>query len=85
MRECWQPHICMATWRTLLTTLPEERCAYMGTQYTHLGFYVQAPFRYGILTRQMQMFNEAMSAVRASVEWLFRDIINFFFFLIFGF
>ena len=53
--------------------------AYMGTQCTHLGFYVQAPFRYGILTRQMQMFNKAMSAVRAFVEWLFRDIINFFF------
>ena len=38
MRECWQSHICMATWRTLLTTLLEERCAYMGTQCTHLGF-----------------------------------------------
>ena len=26
---------------------------------------------------QMQMFNEAMSAVHTSVEWLFGDIINY--------
>ena len=29
----------------------------------------------------MQMFNEAMSAVHASVEWLFGDIINYIKFL----
>ncbi|CAH3037188.1 unnamed protein product, partial [Porites lobata] len=35
---------------------------------------LQAPFRVGILTRDMEMFNESMSAVRSSVEWLFGDI-----------
>ena len=38
MRVCRQSPICMATWRTLLSNLPEERCAYMGTQRTHLDF-----------------------------------------------
>ena len=84
MRECWQSPICMTTSRTLLSTLPEKRCAYMGTQRTHLGFTPRHHSdNYGILTRQMQIFNEAMSAVCTSVEWLFGDIINFF--LIFGF
>lgn len=40
-----------------------------------------APFRYGILTPQMQAFNAAMSNVRTSVEWLFGDVINYFKFL----
>ena len=38
---------------------------------------LQAPFRVGVLTRQMEIFNEKMSAVRASVEWLFADISYF--------
>ena len=29
----------------------------------------------------MDIFNESMSAVRASVEWLFADVINYFKFL----
>ena len=31
--------------------------------------------------RPVQIFNESMSAVRSSVEWLFGDIINYFKFL----
>ena len=58
-----------------------EQCAYMGIQHTHSRFYLQAPFRVGILTRYMEMFNESMSAVRSSVEWLFGDIVNYFKFL----
>ena len=56
----------------------KEMCLYGDPAYP-LRFHAQAPFRYGILTRQMQIFNEAMSAVCTSVEWLFADIINFFF------
>ena len=40
-----------------------------------------SPSRIGVLTRQMEIFNEKKSAVRASVEWLFADIINYFKFL----
>ena len=46
-----------------------------------LRVHLQALFRDGILTRDLEMLNESMSAVRSSVEWLFGDIINYFKFL----
>ena len=57
-----------------------EMCLYGDPAYP-LRVHLQAPFRVGVLTRQMEIFNEKMSAVRASVEWLFADIINYFKFL----
>ena len=57
-----------------------EMCLYGDPAYP-LRIHLQAPFRVGVLTRQMEIFNEKMSAVRASVEWLFADIINYFKFL----
>ena len=57
-----------------------EMCLYGDPAYP-LRVHLQAPFRIGVLTRQMEIFNEKMSAVRASVEWLFADIINYFKFL----
>ena len=55
-------------------------CLYGDPAYP-LRIHLQAPFRVGVLTRQMEIFKEKMSAVRASVEWLFADIINYFKFL----
>jgi len=52
-------------------------CLYGDPAYP-LGVHLQAPFRVGILTRDMEMFNESMSVVRSSVEWLFGDIVNYF-------
>ena len=46
-----------------------------------LRIHLQAPFRVGNLTPEVHMFNESISAVRASVEWIFADIINYFKFL----
>ena len=46
-----------------------------------LCIHLQAPFWNGILTPPMQQFNSSMSPVRSSVECLFGDIINYFFFL----
>ena len=46
-----------------------------------LRIHLQVPFRVGILTPEMHMFNESMSAVRESVEWIFADVINYFKFL----
>ena len=57
-----------------------EMCLYGYPAYP-LRVHLQAPFRIGVLTRQMEMFKEKMSAVRESVEWLFADIINYFKFL----
>ena len=55
-------------------------CLYGDPAYP-LMVHLQAPFRVGILTRDMEMFNESMSAVLSSVEWLFGDIENNFKFL----
>ena len=57
-----------------------EMCLYGDPAYP-LRVHLQAPFRIGILTRDMQICNDSMSAVRVSVEWLFADIINYFKFL----
>ena len=57
-----------------------EMCLYGDPAYP-LRVHLQAPFRIGILTRDMHIFNDSMSAVRVSVEWLFADIINYFKFL----
>ena len=46
-----------------------------------LRVHLQAPFRNAVLTQQMEDFNNSMSAVRSSVEWLFSDVINDFKFL----
>ena len=50
-----------------------EMCLYGDPAYP-LRIHLQAPFRVGVLTRQMEIFNEKMSAVRA-------DIVNYFKFL----
>ena len=46
-----------------------EMCLYADPAYP-LRVHLQAPFRIGILTRYMQIFNDSMSAVRAYMEWL---------------
>ena len=55
-------------------------CIYGDPAYP-LRIHLQAPFRNGILTLQMQQLNSSMNLVRSSVEWLFEDIINCFCFL----
>ena len=43
--------------------------------------HLQAPYRNGQITPQMQAFNKSTSSVRVSVEWLFGDIANYFKFM----
>ena len=57
-----------------------EMCLYGDPAYP-LRVHLQAPFPIGIFTRDMQIFNDSMSTVHASVEWLFADINNYFKFL----
>lgn len=52
-------------------------CVYGDPAYP-LRVHLQAPFRHGVLTAQMEAYNASMSAVRSSVEWLFGDIVNYF-------
>ena len=58
----------------------QAMCIYGDPAYPH-RVHLQRPFQYGVLTYQMQSFNESMSKVRSSVEWIFGDIINYFKFL----
>lgn len=55
-------------------------CIYGDPAYP-LRVQLQAPFRDVVLTPEMQAFNQSMSMVRVSVEWLFGDIISYFKFM----
>ena len=52
-------------------------CVYGDPAYP-LRIHFQQPFKYGVLTPQMEEYNHRMSAVRTSVEWLFGDVVNSF-------
>ena len=58
----------------------QPMCIYGDPPYP-LWIYLQAPYRQGRLTQQMEDYNKVMSEVRVSVEWLFGDMINSFTFL----
>ena len=51
-------------------------CIYGDPAYP-LRVHLQAPFRNRALTPQMMDFNQSMSSVRESVEWLFNDVTNY--------
>ena len=55
-------------------------CIYGDLAYA-LRVHLQTPFLRVPLTTLMQDYNEALSALRISVEWLFGDVINSFKFL----
>lgn len=46
-----------------------------------LRIHLQAPFLHAVLTPMMEQYNLEMSSVRATVEWFFGDITNYFKFL----
>lgn len=52
-------------------------CVYGDPAYP-MRVHFQAPFKNMVLTPKMVNFNKAMSSVRVSVEWLFRDIVEYF-------
>ena len=53
----------------------QPTCVYGDPSYP-LRVHLQAPFRHGVLTDQMEAYNASMSAVKSSVGWLLGDIIN---------
>ena len=58
---------------------PEEMGNLFAYMKTRLGVHLQCPFFRDVpLNPHMQRFNEAMSEVRVSVEWLFGNIVNYF-------
>ena len=58
----------------------EPLCLYGDPAYP-LGVHLQCPFRDVALNPQMQRFNQAMSEVRVSVEWVFGSILNYYKFI----
>ena len=82
MQQCWQNRTCMTASKQThaFSTTEQAMCIYGDPAYP-LRVHLQAPYRYRVLTPQMQAYNHSMSAVRSSVEWLFGDIINYFKFL----
>ena len=55
-------------------------CIYGDPAYP-LRVHLQSPFRRAPLTPEQQLFNESMSQVRVSVEWVFGDVVNYFKFI----
>ena len=58
----------------------QQMCIYGDLTYP-LRVNLMAPFRGAALTPQMEAFNDSMSNVRTSVEWLFGDIVEYFKFM----
>ena len=55
-------------------------CIYGDPAY-QLRLHLQTGFRGAQLTQQQMLWNKHMSEVRVNVEWIFKDIINYFKFL----
>ena len=58
----------------------QQMCIYGDLAYP-LRVNLMALFRGTALTAQMEAFNDSMSNVRTSVEWLFGDIVEYFKFM----
>ena len=74
--EC-QQSLPFCTCYTVMKFTPAGHplCLYGDPAYP-LRVHLQGPFKGAIITPQMQAFNSAMSIVRISVEWLFRDLLQ---------
>ena len=75
MQECLLIHSYYTTFIGLPKIQLARQSVFMVTLPIPLEC-IQGPFRYGVLTPQMEQHNIEMSAVRSSVEWLFGDVIN---------
>ena len=58
----------------------EPLCIYGGSAYP-LRVHLQAPYQGNCLTNLQKGYNTAMSNVRVSVEWLFKEILTYFAFV----
>ena len=58
----------------------QPMCLYGDLAYP-LRVHLQSPFREVPTTPEMAAYNQRMSAVRVSVEWIFGDVINYFKFM----
>ena len=75
-----ESHLLRNLERNAFSSTGKPMCIYGDPAYP-LRVHLQCPFRQRLLTPDMEAFNEAMSSVRVSVEWLFGDIVDYFKFL----
>ena len=74
---CWWTDLLQDLQRHGISSTGHPMCLYGDPAYP-LRVHLQGPFKYALITPQMQEFKAAMSAVRVSVEWLFGNIVNYF-------
>ena len=57
---------------------PPHVFALYGDPAYPLRMHILAPYRGAVVTREQQLFNKRMSKVRASVEWAFGKVVQYF-------
>ena len=66
--------------RNAFSTAGRPLCLYGDPAYPH-RVHLQGPYKHAILNPLQEAFNTSMCGVRESVEWLFRDIVEYFKFI----
>ena len=56
-------------------------CQFLPLSDRTIRVHLQVPFREVPITPEMAAYNQSISAVRVSVEWIFGDVINYFKFM----
>ena len=75
--QCWQCHKFVFNYNSFLViegTVDVHICLSSPTQ-------LEGPFKRNGLTLLHKQYNKAMSEDRASIEWVFGDIVNYFAFM----
>ena len=62
--------------RNAFSTAGRPLCLYEDPAYP-LRVHLQGPYKHAVLNTLQEAFNTSMSGVRESVEWLFRDIVEY--------
>jgi len=70
--RCCPCQISTVKWRVWPFPRLEQKCVFGSPPYP-LRVILQALFLMGILTKDMEIFNDSMKAVCVSLEWLFAD------------
>ena len=78
---CLESLTCLMTLKDLHFPRADNLCAYIGDPAYPVRVHLQSPYKGNRLMPAMEAFNESMSKVRTSVEWVFGDIVRSFKFM----
>ena len=62
--------------KNAFSTAGRPLCLYGDPAYPH-RVHLQGPYKHAVLNPLQEAFNTSMSGVHESVEWLFRDIVEY--------